>query len=348
MNPSVADVQNKLNTLGASPKLVVDGNFGTGSHAALVAFQKSRNLKPDGVAGPQTLAALGFVGATAIAGGSPRSTPPRGTFVPIKTSGPSPIPGMRAAVVANIPPIFAMWEGERLPFMYTDKKGYVTTGTGNKIDPISDALTLPWKRPDGSPASQQEVAAAWNVVKSAFPGIQSVASQSLTNLRLDKEDVDKLVLRQVAANHDVLKQSIPSYVNWPSDGQMAIHSISWGWGAGFPRVWDGLGMGPIGTQFRQAVSQNPPNFVTAASLAKQAGDYEVHNNGNAGMAPRNAAQDEMFANAASVIAKKGTDPDLLYWPSNEVLKVVGAGIGGLVTLVALGFGGLALWERYHS
>ena len=53
-------VQQKLNDLGANPKLVVDGIWGKNSKAACVAFQKSKGLVTDGVPGQKTLAALGL------------------------------------------------------------------------------------------------------------------------------------------------------------------------------------------------------------------------------------------------------------------------------------------------
>jgi peptidoglycan hydrolase-like protein with peptidoglycan-binding domain len=53
------DVQNALNTLGvASPLLVVDGAIGALSKAAILAFQRTSALTADGIAGPQTKAAL--------------------------------------------------------------------------------------------------------------------------------------------------------------------------------------------------------------------------------------------------------------------------------------------------
>ena len=67
-------VQEKLNQLGWSPPLVVDGAYGPKSKAAVVAFQQSRGLVPDGVVGPKTLAALGLSGA-APAGVSSGSSP---------------------------------------------------------------------------------------------------------------------------------------------------------------------------------------------------------------------------------------------------------------------------------
>ena len=61
--PSVVALQTKLQALGFDPK-GVDGNFGPGTMAAVIAFQKSRGLKADGKAGSLTMGAL-------LAGASP-------------------------------------------------------------------------------------------------------------------------------------------------------------------------------------------------------------------------------------------------------------------------------------
>lgn len=60
MSDAVKALQQKLNDLGAAPPLVVDGIYGPKLKAAVVAFQKSRGLVPDGIAGPKTLGALGL------------------------------------------------------------------------------------------------------------------------------------------------------------------------------------------------------------------------------------------------------------------------------------------------
>jgi peptidoglycan hydrolase-like protein with peptidoglycan-binding domain len=63
------DVQRALNTLGmATPPLVVDGQIGPKSQAAIRSFQSQHGLTVDGIAGPQTKtalqAALGGLAAT--------------------------------------------------------------------------------------------------------------------------------------------------------------------------------------------------------------------------------------------------------------------------------------------
>lgn len=55
--PQVVELQSKLKQLGFSSG-IVDGKFGPGTKKAVMAFQKSKGLKADGVAGPVTLKAL--------------------------------------------------------------------------------------------------------------------------------------------------------------------------------------------------------------------------------------------------------------------------------------------------
>lgn len=55
--PDVVRLQHLLNTLGAD--VAEDGVFGTGTRAAVTAFQGAHGLRPDGVVGTQMLAALG-------------------------------------------------------------------------------------------------------------------------------------------------------------------------------------------------------------------------------------------------------------------------------------------------
>jgi peptidoglycan hydrolase-like protein with peptidoglycan-binding domain len=77
--PEVTALQTRLRELGFDPK-GVDGNFGPGTKAALIAFQKSKGLTADGIAGPQTMGAL-QLGAGVAAGASTGSTTSSGDSV---------------------------------------------------------------------------------------------------------------------------------------------------------------------------------------------------------------------------------------------------------------------------
>ena len=55
--PDVLTLQSALKQLGFDPR-GTDGIFGAGTEAAVKAFQKTKGLSPDGIAGPNTMAAL--------------------------------------------------------------------------------------------------------------------------------------------------------------------------------------------------------------------------------------------------------------------------------------------------
>ena len=55
--PDVLTLQSALKQLGFDPN-GMDGRFGGGTEAAVKAFQRSKGLTPDGIAGPNTMAAL--------------------------------------------------------------------------------------------------------------------------------------------------------------------------------------------------------------------------------------------------------------------------------------------------
>lgn len=57
--PKVRKLQQALMAAGFNPGLI-DGDYGAGTEAALIAYQRSANLLADGVGGPRTLKALGL------------------------------------------------------------------------------------------------------------------------------------------------------------------------------------------------------------------------------------------------------------------------------------------------
>jgi peptidoglycan L-alanyl-D-glutamate endopeptidase CwlK len=96
--PDVINLQQKLKDLGFDPN-GVDGHFGPGTRDAVIAFQQSKDLQADGIAGPNTLAALQSAGATSVAdaGGGVTSSA-------AGTSGATTGAGAATAVAAaNIP-----------------------------------------------------------------------------------------------------------------------------------------------------------------------------------------------------------------------------------------------------
>lgn len=69
----VKTLQQALTTRGFSPG-TVDGMYGQGTVAAVMAFQKSESLLPDGIAGPRTLSELGLADSNELPSAIPAVT----------------------------------------------------------------------------------------------------------------------------------------------------------------------------------------------------------------------------------------------------------------------------------
>lgn len=69
----VMQLQTRLAARGFPPGKI-DGDFGPGTEAALINFQKSQGLVADGVAGPRTLAALGLTDDDSLPSAIPQVT----------------------------------------------------------------------------------------------------------------------------------------------------------------------------------------------------------------------------------------------------------------------------------
>ena len=177
-----------------------------------------------------------------------------------------------------------------LLFMYLDSKGLVTTGLGNLLEPISNALVLPWKRPDGSLATPSEVIAEWNKVKFRTDLISPVGGrlfEPVTTLRLTKEDVANLVRQRFALNEEQLVKRYGNYPELPAPAQAGLHSIAWA-----------AGTNARAPELDKAILSNPPDFVKAAKESQ----FRT-------LSPKRRAMNRDLFLAAANIQALGADPD---------------------------------------
>src|SRR5713226_143654 len=104
--PDVTNLQQKLKDLGFDPN-GVDGNFGPGTRDAVIAFQQSKGLQADGIAGPATLAALGLGDGSAnasTASSASTDTPGSASTAAVGGLNLNGLTGkLPAAVIAQIP-----------------------------------------------------------------------------------------------------------------------------------------------------------------------------------------------------------------------------------------------------
>lgn len=90
VGPDVKAIQQALNVWGAKPALDPDGTFGNHTDAAVRRFQTAHNLKPDGIVGKNTRAALFPVGVATMAIFGMRLRMPN--LPPFKANTPSLLP----------------------------------------------------------------------------------------------------------------------------------------------------------------------------------------------------------------------------------------------------------------
>lgn len=184
--------------------------------------------------------------------------------------------------------------------LYADIRGKATIAYGNLVDTPGEVAALPLVRADGSLASIAEKIALWNVIHddphAAAQGYRYAAR--LSPLRLTREGMTALATARLDANDRTLRARVPDWEDHGACVQLALHSLAWACGANvhYPRMFGAV---------------NARDYELAA--------VEIHMNEwtpegihNAGLVPRNKANNILMRNAARVHAYH-LDPDTLDW-----------------------------------
>ena len=184
----------------------------------------------------------------------------------------------------------------RVPYMYLDVKGLVTTGLGNLIDSTADAEQLAWQHRDGTPASTDEIDAEWERVKGrtdlAPQGGGAFAADA--ELFLTDEEIDRVVLLKLGQMETTLKDRAPfaAFDDAPADAQLGLMSMAWGMGPmfAFPKFQTFVAAG---------------NWDGASTECRFQPDIGT-------ITTRNDRDQQLFRNAATVV-RDGLDPGVLIW-----------------------------------
>jgi GH24 family phage-related lysozyme (muramidase) len=200
---------------------------------------------------------------------------------------------MKASVRAAWPAFAKTFEG-RVPTMYLDTKGLVTTGTGNLIDSIHDAQSLPWLTKDDKRATPAQIEAEWRQMKArqSSKSLGGFAFVKWATLHLDETAINTLLLDKTDEFWDRLAQSLPSLSTYPADAQLALLDLAWQNGPAFldskkdgKYVWAGTRAAVLAQDWKAAAGHVPGTgaradrrkrlYTNAATVKAKGLDYEV-------------------------------------------------------------------------
>jgi hypothetical protein len=214
-------------------------------------------------------------------------------------------------------------------YLYLDDLGLITTGLGDLCDPMSLALALPWQVGDSTvPATRMQIIAEWNRVKGLQQyknaGGGSPIFKNSAELHLSEGGIALLVDQRLEMNDKYLSKSFPTFVNWPADAQLGLHSMSWACGPGlrpeFPHFSASVDKYDFASAAGPAGDPNANFAARGQSWMKDSVPHAVdaqHPHGeaitNAGLRKRNLENRILFQNAVVVMRDK-MDEDTLYWP----------------------------------
>lgn len=202
--------------------------------------------------------------------------------------------------------------------LYADVRGLLTVGIGCLADPLSSALALDWRMPDGSRATPSEIAKQWLAVKAQAPELAKrhwKYAADVTTMRLSDAGVIALAQQRLAANETHLRAAFSAWDSWPADAQLFACSMAWAVGAGWPAIFGNCS---------RILRATPPGFLLAATAPANALPNEavaacdIRTTSNPGIVPRNA-QNRLCLSNAQVVVDRGLDVSVLHWPSSPLL-----------------------------
>lgn len=191
-----------------------------------------------------------------------------------------------------------------MPCMYPDIKGLVTTSIGVLL-PLDDALRLKWRKKLAPImlASQEEIRREWNRMNGnmVVADYKNRRKYEFAELVLAAEDLDNLFNRKLVQFDGIIRSRFANYDKLNADQQLLITcGIAWGVGPWFrwPKFIKSVGEQDFPTMYREC-------YTTQFT------------------AERNAAN-RVLVNNSAVVAARGLDPSILYYPRDLKKEPVNA------------------------
>jgi GH24 family phage-related lysozyme (muramidase) len=115
--------------------------------------------------------------------------------------------------------------------MYRCTGGEVTIGAGHAIPAAADARRLSWSI-GGVPATPEQAHSDFAVIAAAPMGLVAGGYEKLTQCRMSADDIDALLLADVALFEAKLAAVLPGWAAYPEPAQEALFDMGYNLGVG--------------------------------------------------------------------------------------------------------------------
>jgi len=136
--------------------------------------------------------------------------------------------------------IMRKYEGN-IPYMYRDKKGYVTVGIGHLLSSVSDAQKLPFYTAKNVKATAAEIKTDFDNVHKRPKGLLAQLYKPYTKLHMEQGDIDNLTYAHINSFYKELKQIYVDFDSYPKEARYALFDMIFNLGKnklqnGFPTL----------------------------------------------------------------------------------------------------------------
>jgi GH24 family phage-related lysozyme (muramidase) len=152
-----------------------------------------------------------------------------------------------------------------IPFMYRDKKGWVTVGVGQMIRDVNAAQRYPFETPLGAKATAAQIESDYRRVHAIPAGLYAHRYRSDSSLLLSEEYIQALLLTRLKEFDIALRSHYRRYDTFPEPVKLALLDMIYNLGG--PKLFGSF------TEFEKAV--NAQDWKSAADRC-----HRIHKGSN--------------------------------------------------------------------
>lgn len=134
----------------------------------------------------------------------------------------------------RVTPYDFIWPFEgKIPHMYLDTAGFVTTGVGFMLPDLAAARRLSWDRPGF-------VDTDWASVRAQPLGRPAASYRRFTNARLTEDVIKREFETRLALFESQMVKALPAWRSYPDSVRIALLDMAYNMGGGFLAHWPKL------------------------------------------------------------------------------------------------------------